>query len=180
MNESLADDLAALGIELRGAATRLLGARAKRRRRRALLAASAVLACATATTAVASLEYGSPAPSTRPLNLQFTTCIEAHGASYTPIPNSGGVSGVAIPTDAVVNCAALDLAREAAGNGHAHAASWLASIGPAPLSFWTCIGAAGFHVLNGAGQRDDYDSPDFDAVARTCASTTHISLPADG
>jgi hypothetical protein len=178
MNERLADDLAALGIELRNAATRHLEGRAKRQRRRSLLAVVAVLACLTATTAVAGLEYASPTPSTRPLNLQFTACIKAHGAVWKPIADTGGISEVKIPTDAVENCAALDLAREAAGSGHAHAATWIASIGPAPLAFWACIGAAGFHVTNGAGQRDDYDSADFRTTAQACASTEHISLPA--
>ena len=178
MNEALADDLAALGTQLRSAAARQLDTRAKRRRRRGLLAVGAALACLTATTAVASLEYGSPTPSTQPLNLQFTACIKAHGANWKPIPDSGGVSEVTIPPDAVENCAALDLAREAAGNGHDHAATWIASIGPAPLAFWNCIGAAGFHVPNGAGQRDDYDSADFLSTTRACAKTADVSLPA--
>jgi hypothetical protein len=178
MNEVLADDLAALGTQLRSAAARHLDARARLRRRRGLLAVAAALACLTATTAVAGLEYGMPTPSTRPLNLQYADCIKTHGANWKTIPDSGGFSEVTIPPDAVEHCAALDLAREAAGNGHAHAATWIASIGPAPLAFWTCIGGAGFHVTNGAGQRDDYDSPDFRSVTLACAKTQHVTLPA--
>ena len=118
-----------------------------------------------------------PATSTAGLNQRYTACIKAHGATWTLIANSGGMYRVDIPAAANAQCAALDLAREAAGQGDATTASWLALIEAAPAEFWSCVGAAGFHTSGGSGQRSDYGSAAFGKVARDCAAAAGVTLP---
>ena len=117
-----------------------------------------------------------PASSTARLNQRYTACIRAGGATWTLLPGSGGLYRVDIPAVANARCAGLDLAREAAGEGDAATAAWLAGIDSAPEDFWACVGAAGFHTPGGVGQRSDYASAEFGATARDCAAGAGISL----
>jgi hypothetical protein len=117
-----------------------------------------------------------PAPSTAALNRAYAACIEGNGATYSPLAKSGGMYQVNIPAEANAKCAALDLAREAAGNGDAGVAGWLATI-EAPASFWGCLGASGYHVPGGSGQGSDYASSAFVSTARSCAVSQGVALP---
>lgn len=120
-----------------------------------------------------------PAPSTAALNAQYTACIKAAGATWTPLADGSGMYRVDVPAAANASCAPLDLAREAAGNGDGATATWLASISSsAPASFWGCLGASGYHVSGGDGQRSDYGSADFAGAAHACAAQAGITLPA--
>jgi hypothetical protein len=118
-----------------------------------------------------------PSASTAGLNARYTACLRSNGATWTRIPNGDGFFRVDIPAAANAQCAGLDLAREAAAQGDASTASWLAKIDSAPAGFWSCVGAAGFHTSGGAGQRSDYASEGFAATARGCASSAGIALP---
>jgi hypothetical protein len=155
--------------------------------RRRLLKAAAVtgaLVCAVAAGAIVSAARSTPAAhaappaaSTAALNAQYTACLKSNGAKWIPIANSGGFFRVQIPAAANANCSSLDLAREAAADGDAVTAAWLARIGSAPAGFWACVGAAGFHVTGGTGQRSDYSSADFGSTARACAAANGVALP---
>jgi hypothetical protein len=143
----------------------------------AALGAGALTAGGRSAAATLAHAGSAPAPSTTALNQRYTACIRSNGATWTPIANSGGVYRVDIPAGTNALCAGLDLAREAAGDGDAVTASWLARISNAPVGFWSCLGAAGFHITGGTGQRSDYGSADFGSTARTCAASTGVVLP---
>jgi hypothetical protein len=158
------------------------------RNRQRLLKAAAItgaLVCAVAAGAITSaalstpkVQGAAPAASTAALNAQYTACLKANGAKWIPIPNSGGFFRVQIPAAANARCSGLDLAREAAGEGDAATASWLARIRSAPAAFWACVSAAGFHVTGGIGQRSDYGSAEFGSTAHACAAANGVALPA--
>jgi hypothetical protein len=144
----------------------------------ALVCAVAVGAIVSAARSTPTAQGAAPAASTAALNAQYTACLRSNGARWIPIPNSGGVFRVEIPAVANARCSSLDLAREAAGQGDAATAAWLARIGSAPNAFWACVGAAGFHVNGGTGQRSDYASADFASTASGCAAANGVALPA--
>jgi hypothetical protein len=154
-------------------------------RKRVALAVATVAAVAAGALTSAALSSPSrlegsakgPAASTAGLNKRYVACLRANGATYTLIPKSGGMYRVDIPAAANAACAALDVAREAAADGDAKTADWLARINAPSAAFWSCVGAAGFHVTGGSGQRSDYGSAAFAAIARTCAADAGISLP---
>jgi hypothetical protein len=139
------------------------------------VAAGAIVSARSTPTA----QGAAPAASTAALNAQYTACLRSNGARWVPIPNSGGVFRVDIPAAANARCSSLDLAREAAGQGDAATAAWLARIGSAPAGFWACVGAAGFHVTGDTGQRSDYSSADFASTASACAAANGVALPAN-
>ncbi len=153
------------------------------RRRLVVSVAAAVIAVAAGALTSAgwarSQRAAAPAPSTAALNQQYTACIKAAGATWTPLADGSGMYQVNIPAAANARCAPLDLAREAAGNGDASTATWLASMSAsAPAGFWGCLGASGYHVPGGSGQRSDYGSADFAAAAKQCAAQAGVTLPA--
>jgi hypothetical protein len=151
-----------------------------RGRRLALVASLALAVAAGALTSSGwahRAHVSAPAPSTAGLNKQYTACLQANGATWTPIANSGGMYRVDIPAAANARCAALDLAREAAGDGNAAVANWIASIQSVSPDFWGCLGAAGYHVPGGTGQQSDYASANFMSTARSCAANVGVSLP---
>lgn len=143
----------------------------------AAMAAGALTAAGQSTPREKAAVSNPPAASTAALNRRYTACIKANGATWKLIPNSGGMYRVDIPPVANARCAALDLARTAAGDGDAATADWLVGIEGAPPEFWSCLGAAGFHVPGGSGQRADYGSSAFADAAGQCAATTGVTLP---
>jgi len=154
-------------------------------RRRRLVVSAATVTIAVAAGALTSSGWArgqhvaAPAASTAQLNQLYTACIKSAGATWTPLADGSGMYQVNIPAAANARCAPLDLAREAAGNGDASTAAWLATLpSSAPAGFWGCLGAAGYHVPGGAGQRSDYGSTDFAATARQCAAQAGVTLPA--
>lgn len=141
------------------------------------LAAGALTSAGLSTPRLKSVAGNAPAAATASLNQRYTACITSNGATWTLIANSGGMYRVDIPAAANARCAGLDLAREAAGQGDAATASWLARIDGAPEAFWACVGAAGFHISGRSGQRSDYGSATFAATARDCAVSSGVTLP---
>lgn len=142
------------------------------------IAAGVMTAAGQSTPRTKATVSNGPAASTAALNQRYTACIKSNGATWTPIANSGGMYRVDIPAVANARCAGLDLAREAAGQGDAATARWLALIEGAPAAFWSCVGAAGFHTSGGSGQRSDYGSAAFGETAHGCAATAGVTLPA--
>ena len=150
---------------------------------RAMFVAAVIVAAVAGTltsggwSAVTGAKGVAPAASTSNLNQRYTDCIKANGATWTAIPDGGGMYQVNVPAAANAACAGLDLAREAAGDGDAATAVWLAKITSARAGFWSCISAAGFHITGSTGQRSDYGSAAFASTAQSCAATEGIALP---
>ena len=116
----------------------------------------------------------------------YSQCLNAHGAHPDPTESiqPGQEFGLIVSEEANAACSYLALASSiGARDEPKNLEDWALKLGPRSVSFWRCIGEAGYPIPGfyrpEPGVKNDFSTSNFRSLVDACATTTgeRVVLP---